>query len=51
MLKQVTVDLDVLVRTRLLSFLKEETLERGASVLYATHICESLLIVLLGGAH
>jgi ABC-type uncharacterized transport system ATPase subunit len=35
---QVTVDLDVLVRSRLLAFLKEETETRHASILYATHI-------------
>lgn len=43
LLDEVTVDLDVLVRTRLLAFLKEETIERKATVLYATHICMSIL--------
>lgn len=43
LLDEVTVDLDVLVRTRLLAFLKEETIERKATVLYATHICMSSL--------
>jgi len=35
---QVTVDLDVLVRSELLEFLKEESETRGATILYATHI-------------
>jgi len=42
LLDEVTVDLDVLVRTRLLQFLKQETLERSATVLYATHIFDGL---------
>jgi len=42
LLDEVTVDLDVLVRTRLLSFLKEETTTRNATVLYATHIFDGL---------
>ena len=37
-----TVDLDVLVRSRLLAFLVEECEERGATVLYATHIFDGL---------
>ena len=37
-----TVDLDVLVRTRLLAFLKQETETRGSTVLYATHIFDGL---------
>lgn len=40
--KKVTVDLDVLVRSNLLSFLKEECQTRGATVLYATHIFDGL---------
>lgn len=39
---QVTVDLDVLVRQRLLQFLIEETKERNATILYATHIFDGL---------
>ena len=37
-----TVDLDVLVRSRLLDFLVEETRERNATILYATHIFDGL---------
>lgn len=37
-----TVDLDVLVRSRLLDWLAEETTTRGATVLYATHIFDGL---------
>lgn len=39
---QVTVDLDVLVRTELLNFLVRETEERGATVVYATHIYDGM---------
>lgn len=39
---QVTVDLDVLVRSRLLDFLVQETRERNATILYATHIFDGL---------
>lgn len=39
---QVTVDLDVLVRSNLLEFLKQECAERQATVLYATHIFDGL---------
>lgn len=39
---QVTVDLDVLVRQRLLQFLVEETQSRNATILYATHIFDGL---------
>ncbi|SGY26056.1 BQ5605_C018g08694 [Microbotryum silenes-dioicae] len=42
LLDEVTVDLDVLVRSRLLSFLIEETQQRNASILYATHIFDGL---------
>ncbi|KAF8332683.1 P-loop containing nucleoside triphosphate hydrolase protein [Cantharellus anzutake] len=42
LLDEVTVDLDVLVRDNLLSFLKEESEQRGATVLYATHIFDGL---------
>lgn len=42
LLDEVTVDLDVVVRDRLLSFLQKETEERGAQVVYATHIFDGL---------
>ncbi|KAG8745707.1 CCR4-NOT regulatory complex component [Ceratobasidium sp. 414] len=42
LLDEVTVDLDVLVRDDLLSFLKEESETRGATILYATHIFDGL---------
>lgn len=42
LLDEVTVDLDVLVRQRLLSFLKRETETRQCSVVYATHIFDGL---------
>ncbi|ODV95412.1 hypothetical protein PACTADRAFT_42173 [Pachysolen tannophilus NRRL Y-2460] len=42
LLDEVTVDLDVLVRNRLLSFLAKETETRDATVIYATHIFDGL---------
>ncbi|KAH9939237.1 P-loop containing nucleoside triphosphate hydrolase protein [Epithele typhae] len=42
LLDEVTVDLDVLVRDDLLTFLKEDSEARGATVLYATHIFDGL---------
>ncbi|KAM0790308.1 hypothetical protein ACM66B_005609 [Microbotryomycetes sp. NB124-2] len=42
LLDEVTVDLDVLVRSRLLQFLVEETESRQATILYATHIFDGL---------
>lgn len=42
LLDEVTVDLDVLVRQRLLSFLKRETETRECSIIYATHIFDGL---------
>jgi len=42
LLDEVTVDLDVLVRDELLTFLKEESEQRGATILYATHIFDGL---------
>jgi CCR4-NOT complex subunit CAF16 len=39
---EVTVDLDVCARLDLLAFLKAETEERGATVVYATHILDGL---------
>ncbi len=41
LLDEVTTDLDLLARQDLLAFLREET-ERGATILYATHIFDSL---------
>lgn len=42
LLDEVTVDLDVQVRADLLDFLKLETEERGATIIYATHIFDGL---------
>lgn len=42
LLDEVTVDLDVLVRNDLLDFLKQESEQRGATILYATHIFDGL---------
>ncbi|KAG0172800.1 CCR4-NOT regulatory complex component [Apophysomyces sp. BC1015] len=42
LLDEVTVDLDVLVRADFLQFLKQETEERGATIVYATHIFDGL---------
>ncbi|GAA6058042.1 hypothetical protein JCM3770_002936 [Rhodotorula araucariae] len=42
LLDEVTVDLDVLVRTRLLEFLIEETKARNATVVYCSHIFDGL---------
>ncbi|KAI0291758.1 P-loop containing nucleoside triphosphate hydrolase protein [Russula brevipes] len=42
LLDEVTVDLDVQVRDDLLSFLKEDSERRSATVLYATHIFDGL---------
>ena len=39
---EVTVDLDVLARRDLLAFLEKESRERGAAVIYATHIFDGL---------
>lgn len=41
-MNQVTVDLDVLVRSRLLNFLVQECETRGCTILYATHIFDGL---------
>lgn len=41
-LDEVTVDLDVQVRFDLLAFLKQETEQRGATIVYATHIFDGL---------
>ena len=42
LLDEVTVDLDVIARSRLLEFLKQETEVRRCSVIYATHIFDGL---------
>ncbi|CCK70586.1 putative ATP-binding cassette family ATPase CAF16 KNAG_0E03270 [Huiozyma naganishii CBS 8797] len=42
LLDEVTVDLDVIARSRLLEFLKMETQKRKCSVIYATHIFDGL---------
>lgn len=39
---EVTVDLDVCARLDLLAFFKRETEERGATIVYATHIFDGL---------
>jgi len=42
LLDEVTVDLDVLVRDELLTFLRNDSIARGATILYATHIFDGL---------
>lgn len=42
LLDEVTVDLDVLVRSRLLAFLERETSSRDCAVVYASHIFDGL---------
>ncbi|KAL3675079.1 hypothetical protein R1sor_025027 [Riccia sorocarpa] len=42
LLDEITVDLDVLARADLLNFLKEESEQHGATVIYATHIFDGL---------
>lgn len=42
LLDEVTVDLDVVARSNLLAYLKEETEARGATIVYATHIFDGL---------
>ncbi|KAK9371331.1 P-loop containing nucleoside triphosphate hydrolase protein [Lipomyces kononenkoae] len=42
LLDEVTVDLDVLVRARLLEFLQRETATRDCAIVYATHIFDGL---------
>ncbi|XP_010262357.1 PREDICTED: ABC transporter I family member 19 [Nelumbo nucifera] len=42
LLDEVTVDLDVVARLDLLEFLKEECDQRGATIVYATHIFDGL---------
>jgi len=42
LLDEVTTDLDLIARQDLLAFLREESAERGTTILYATHIFDSL---------
>lgn len=42
LLDEVTVDLDVLVRARLLEFLQRETETRDCTIMYATHIFDGI---------
>ncbi|KAF5747552.1 Non-intrinsic ABC protein 9 [Tripterygium wilfordii] len=42
LLDEITVDLDVLARADLLKFLRKECQERGATIIYATHIFDGL---------
>lgn len=42
LLDEMTVDLDVLARAELLNFLKRESEERGAAIVYTTHIFDGL---------
>eukprot|EP00195_Chlamydomonas_chlamydogama_P007926 CAMPEP_0202896574 /NCGR_PEP_ID=MMETSP1392-20130828/5558_1 /ASSEMBLY_ACC=CAM_ASM_000868 /TAXON_ID=225041 /ORGANISM="Chlamydomonas chlamydogama, Strain SAG 11-48b" /LENGTH=299 /DNA_ID=CAMNT_0049581983 /DNA_START=97 /DNA_END=996 /DNA_ORIENTATION=- len=42
LLDEITVDLDVVGRLQLLDFFREECEERGATILYATHIFDGL---------
>ena len=42
LLDEVTTDLDLIARADLLQFLREETEERGATILYATHILDAM---------
>lgn len=43
LLDEVTADLDVLSRSDLMEFLRAESAERGATILYATHVLDGLL--------
>ncbi|GMG99795.1 hypothetical protein Nepgr_001635 [Nepenthes gracilis] len=42
LLDEITVDLDILARADLLRFLMKECAERGATIIYATHIFDGL---------
>jgi CCR4-NOT complex subunit CAF16 len=42
LLDEITVDLDVLGRADLMRFLVEECEQRGATIIYATHIFDGL---------
>ena len=42
LLDEITSELDIIVRTNLLNYLKEESIKNGASIIYATHILDGL---------
>jgi CCR4-NOT complex subunit CAF16 len=42
LLDEITTDLDLIARQDLLAFLREETESRGTTILYATHIFDTL---------
>ncbi|KAM0043522.1 putative P-loop containing nucleoside triphosphate hydrolase [Helianthus debilis subsp. tardiflorus] len=42
LLDEITIDLDVLAKADLLTFLKKECEELGATIIYATHIFDGL---------
>lgn len=42
LLDEVTTDLDLIARTDLLAFLREESEQRGATLIYATHILDAM---------
>ena len=42
LLDEITTDLDLIARQDLLAFLREETVARGTTILYATHIFDTL---------
>jgi CCR4-NOT complex subunit CAF16 len=42
LLDEITTDLDLIARSDLLAFLREESLVRGTTILYATHIFDTL---------
>ena len=42
LLDEITVDMDVLGRLDLLDFFRQECEERGATIIYATHIFDGL---------
>ena len=55
LLDEITTDLDLIARQDLLAFLREESEQRGTTILYATHIFDTLerwateLVYLVGG--
>lgn len=42
LLDEITSELDIIVRTNLLNYLKEESIKNNASIIYATHILDGL---------
>lgn len=42
LLDEITVNLDVLVKNRLMKYLKKESMENGACIIYVTHIFDGL---------